>query len=267
MKKIILILLVILGSFSVFGMDLKYGGEIDTNSEYIWRGYNFGRGFMIQPSAFITAFNTTLSLWGSLDAERTRDQIDGGSKIFHEMDITLSYLYSIKNFSVTPKVLIYIYPEEWGKSDAPTLGEFGVNLSYAIKALTLYTDHYIGFELTDKDKIVDYNGAYYGDLGMSLSYEIIEKLTGITSMDIGWGDKKFNQSQGGTDKFKLCGINVGTSLTYNMTDNLYIRQHVNFAHFLSETYTADDTGDDTGAATLKEKPLLFTFGLAFGGSF
>jgi hypothetical protein len=190
---------------------VTYGGELDFNSRYIWRGIPLSKGAVTQPSAWVSAFNFTFSVWGNFVLNNEANQGE-----FNEVDLILSYSREWKKITVEPLVQFYLYPNQ---KDAPATGEGSLKLSYPIIGpVSVFTSHTFD--------IVRYGGSYFGNAGLSYEHEFNSKLSLESSLSLGWGSSKFNDVYLGLSKSALNVAIYDLSLTYYPKKFVYIRPHV-----------------------------------------
>lgn len=150
-------------------------------SQYIWRGYELSKdSLVIQPSATVGYRGFEANLWGNLD---TNDKYTGADKAnWNETDLTLSYTHDVGPVKLSGG---YIYYALEGADDSqelylkiggnfllsPTLSIYreianypgwyfnlGVGHSFNLtKEITLDLGAGIGYQISDTDKIVQYD--------------------------------------------------------------------------------------------------------------
>jgi uncharacterized protein (TIGR02001 family) len=158
-----------------------FSGSVATLSQYIWRGYELSKNsVVIQPSLTVGYQGFEANLWGNLD---TNDQYTKANKAnWNETDLTLSYTRDVGPIKLSGG---YIYYALEGVDDSqelylkiggnfllsPTLSIYreianypgwyfnlGVSHSFNLtKEITLDLGASIGYQLSDTDKIVQYN--------------------------------------------------------------------------------------------------------------
>jgi hypothetical protein len=150
-------------------------GSIAFLNKYIFRGYELSRSsLVIQPALSASFKGFGVTLWGNIDTDAHESQSyfpaahgKEGHKWFNESDLTLSYTYAFKNFSLTGG---YIY---YNTKFTEETEEFfiGIGLDVPSKpTLTIYQD------------INAYPGTYV-NLGVAHSFEVW-KERGVT-LDLG----------------------------------------------------------------------------------
>lgn len=106
MKKVVSLVICLCGSFFYGGISradesVKWGVTADYFSKYIWRGQCINDESVLQPSAFMSLYGFTGSVWTNLDL--TGENNSSGE--FTEVDLTLDYTKALPcvegiNFSV-----------------------------------------------------------------------------------------------------------------------------------------------------------------------
>ncbi len=214
-----------------------YGGEADFNSVYVWRGFAWSDGAVLQPSVWISYSNFTLTGWGNFVLNKEANQGQ-----FNEFDLFVSYQAKWKNFEIEPAIQFYTYPNQPGE---PATGEFSIHVSCLIGSFVLETAHYFDF--------IKYGGAYIGEAGLEYQREISSKLSVDGALRFNWANAKFNSVYAFWDKAALNGLAAEVSLTYYLTDFLYVRPHLEWNSLL-----------DKSLRDWIERPTLMNFGIAIG---
>ena len=135
-------------------------------NKYVFRGYEMSDdSLVIQPSLTLNYKNFSVNLWGNIDTSEHPTQSftpdRPGKKSFNEVDLTLSYTYTLNKLSLTGG---YIY---YGTKYADETEEVFLSLSYDIiskPTLTVYRD------------ISTYPGTYV-NLSFSHSIPVYHKIT------------------------------------------------------------------------------------------
>ncbi len=135
-------------------------------NQYIFRGYEIGKpGLVLQPAMTVSIKGFSVTMWGNLDTNQRNTKTatfnEEFKKGWNETDLTLTYTYSIKDFSITGG---YIY---YGTKYADETEEVFITLAYktiANPTLTVYRD------------ITSYKGTYI-NLGLSHSFPIYKETT------------------------------------------------------------------------------------------
>jgi len=236
--------------FEIFGCCLAQsegsptatGFEIDYNSRYIWRGLPWSEGPVIQPSFWISAHNLTFSCWGNFvtGEEANRGQLN-------ELDLVLTYEHEWHNISIEPSFEYYSYPNQ-DPLDSPSTGQGILRLSLPIGAFAAFTSH--SFDM------INYPGAYFGDIGLSYENRVSDKILLSISSFIGWGSFRFNDVYAGLGKDALNVAEGNISINFDLTDSIYLKPHI-------ETSTLIDSDLRSAAAN----PVLTNAGISAGMEF
>lgn len=155
----------------------------DYNSVYLWRGLTFSEGSVMQPSVNFSYRNINLNIWGNVDFGNQYDQK------LNEVDYALSYKISGKKFEIEPILQFYTYPKN---EVGPSTGEFGVKMSLFAGEFTFFTSQ--NFD------IVEYKGAYSGDISAGYEYNIGKNHSLGAAIGLGWANSKFNEPYTGLAK-------------------------------------------------------------------
>ncbi len=222
---------------------IHYGSELDFNSRYVWHGLAWSEGAVVQPSAWVSAFNFTFSVWNNfvLGNEANQGQ-------FNEVDLTLAYDWAWRKLGAKPALQLWLYPNQPG---VPATGQASMELSYPVGPFRFFTSHALD--------ISAYPGAYYGDFGLSFERELSPNLSMSTSLGLAFASSKYNDAYVGLKQtaFAAAGGERGQlSFTYYPKEFLYLRPHLSYSCLL-----------DRRLRTLVEHANLFTFGLVTGVEF
>jgi len=81
---------------------------VDINSAYVWRGITFNDGVVVQPSLDVSKGGFGVNVWGNLDVDDDDNTLDDGE--FSEIDLTLSYGYSLESVDLSVGYIEYLFP-------------------------------------------------------------------------------------------------------------------------------------------------------------
>jgi hypothetical protein len=219
---------------------IKAGFESDLASRYIWRGLAFSSGAVTQNSIWFTKWGLTASLWSNYDI----GSADVNPRL-NEFDLGLAYESSFHNFDFQSSMQSYFYPSQ---PEAPSTGEFSLNLSYGFPLLQPFT--------TQTFDIKAYRGAYFGELGLQASQDFDEKLSADLTVEMGWGSAKFNQAYIGEVGSAIDLASCQANMTWSLVKSLYLRPHFCVTTLINQDIRAQ-----------VEKATLYQYGAAFGGEF
>jgi hypothetical protein len=183
-------------------------------SKYIWRGYNFEDGPVIQPSLTVGYKGFAANLWGNLNL----DQEGGDSFNWYETDFTLSYDGAYEKLGYS---LGYIYYD----TDDGDTQEIYAGLSYdtiLAPTITVYRD------------IQSFPG-YYVNLGIGHSFSITDKY----ALDLGASAGYYNVDA--DDYSALHDGVLSASMTFPVGEYLSVTPEVYYSFPLSS-----DADDDAG---------------------
>lgn len=225
-------------------------------SRYVFRGYELSKGSVVaQPAITVSYKGFSAGFWGNIDSNEHTTQSFGGSpnrlgeKSFNEVDLTLSYAYSIGSLGLTGG---YIY---YGTKYAPETEELFLSASYDVitrPTLTIYRD------------ITSFPGTYI-NLSLSHSEKIYKEVTLDLGASAGYfsGDDDAFRTEGGTGK-KYRALHDGmikAGVTMPVARNLSLQPVVQYWFPLSSKakrhgYNPNGHLDDTFVMGLN---LLFNF--------
>jgi hypothetical protein len=201
------------------GKAVSFGTEVDLNRSYIWRGIRYNQGFLVQPAAWISSYGFTFTGWANIVAQDGDTLAETGT---NEVDLILEYGAAAGSLELTPSFTYYHYPRDRSFNS----GELAVKASLPIGPVSLSTDHIID--------VVKYKGAYFGDLGIEYEKEFNSKLSFGSYLYIRWASDKFNQNYTGLEEGSLNYADLGLSLPYYLTENLYLTPHLELNIFLNK---------------------------------
>ena len=174
-------------------------GGADFVSRYVWRGFDFGNSFSIQPALSLGAGGFELGFWGSYPLTNASD--------YHEMDLYASY--SVSDFSILATDYYFPAPGvKYGDYKDPGSHTIEVGLSYAGSesfplSLAAYMNVY-----NDDDNTVYFEVGY--------STEVQEVGLDLFVGGTPGGDKVMYY---GTDKFNLINVGLTASKEIKITDS------------------------------------------------
>ncbi len=195
-----------------FQSELNYGLKSDFMSTYLWRGISYNKGFIMQPSVWVSKSDFTFEIWSNL----TLHDIHGDVKR-NEIDFILSYQYLWGNLSLEPSAMYYIYPKQ---EDSPPTGELGLTLSYQFGKFTLVNNFYCD--------VIKYSGAYFNESGISYEKEILQNTSLFAMISAGFASKKFNDIYTGALKSTVNLVTFNLALSYSLSEKITISPHIQF---------------------------------------
>jgi hypothetical protein len=202
--------------------ELSFGVDAGFCNKYMWRGMSINNGLVLQPDAWVSYGNFSVTVWSNLTLW------DKNSINAHEVDLILTYSNSISNLDFESSLIYY------GCIDAasPNTGELLVNLSYPLGDFSVFTNFAVD--------VLQNAGAIYDELGVGYEKELSDKWTVSGSLLTGIASKKFNeyyfaienQPEVSKSAFNLIGVNA--TLTYSPITDFYIDAHYQFNHTLNK---------------------------------
>jgi len=175
---------------------ITMGMALDYNSRYIYRGYAYSEGPVLQPSVSLTINEFTFSSFGNyvLGNEPQQGQIN-------EVDIYLTWSRTWEKITIEPSLNLYTSPNV---PDSNSTFETSLSLSRDFGNFRVSTSHSADF--------VDGSSAtYYGDLGLSHTLEVRPGLSLKTCAAFAWPEPL---------------IALDAALTYYLTKNVYLYPHI-----------------------------------------
>lgn len=217
----------------------SFGFDSDFVSRYLWRCLIYTEGPAWQPSASVSKWGITPSVWASVP-------LSGGTNIstFNEVDLGVSYLRELGNFTLKPGFVYFLYPDLVSTST----GEVSLEASYAIHDVTVGVSQSVDID--------EYRGAYFANVFAGYSRDIGESFHFNGTLSVSWASSKWNGAYFGVTQAALNHAALELSLTCDVWKSLYVRPHAQFA-----TLTAPSLRDAVA------DPNPFVLGVALGASY
>lgn len=218
---------------------------LDVNSAYVWRGMTFNDGAVLQPSLDVSTNGFGINVWGNLDMDDYDGALDSGE--FSEIDLTLSYSWSMGSVDSTVGYIEYLFPTT-DAGGAEGTREIYLSLGMGLPAgfsaaLDLYYD-------------IDEVEEFYGVLGLGYSYAINEKLGLDAGASIAWaGDEYCGDGDAG-----LYDYTLSLSLSYALTEAFSIGANLVYVDSLDDDNLVDiDDGGPLDVNTYFGVSLSYSF--------
>lgn len=165
-----------------------FGAGLDFNRYYLWRGFKWSDGIVLQPSGWLSMGGTTFLVWANYVLN---DESNQGK--FDEVDLSLTYDLNISKISLKSEMIFYFYPNQ---DNAPTTGESIFTLSYPFFGpLSFKTGHAFDF--------IKYKKSYYGFASLFFDHALSNKISIGAEAKAGWGSWEFLKTYTGASKFAL----------------------------------------------------------------
>jgi hypothetical protein len=197
---------------------VSWGIEADFNSKYLWRGINCNDGLVIQPNLWAEYNNLSIGLWGNVTAY---DRFHAVRR--HELDVLLSYEWSLGNLVVDHSVMLYFYP---GQDDAPPTGEAFLGVTYPFEDWAALSNVTADF--------FRYPGSLYFEHGVSYEKKLVENLVVTSTAIIGWANGKFFETYIAEVETSLSLASLNIGLTYTPNSLLFFKPHIQISRVLDE---------------------------------
>ena len=219
---------------------ISFGAEFDFGSRYVWRGMALSDGAVVQPTAWVSAFGFTFSGWGNMGLQDAQ-----GRGKFDEVDLTLSRAFTIDDLGLTIAGQSYV---PLNQDSASATGELSVKFSYPAGSVNLTTTHSVD--------VVAYRPSYYGELAIDYDQDLSSRFSIESSIGLGWGSVKFNDSYWGVSRSALDLAFGEFAFSYYPLSTFYVRPHIGVSSLL-----------DAGLRSQTSSPTLVFGGLALGMEF
>ena len=219
-KWILVLLLVLLPAGIGFSADATL--NMDVKSAYVWRGITFNDSAVFQPSLNVTKGGFGVNVWGNYDF----DDYDGklaDKHQFSEIDLTLSYSYSLKFVDLSAGYIEYTFPSTGGPAGREVYGTIS---NSPVKGLTLTFAAYYELELVED---------YYLNFAASYSYDINDKLGVSVGASAGLIGEDY--SQGGEAGFNE--YNVYLTASYAVYKNIRLSGNIGYTDAIDEDVLPD----------------------------
>jgi len=191
-------------------MPLSWGIESDFNSKFLWRGINYNEGLVIQPNVWASYRNFTAGIWSNITAYDRHNSMKR-----NEIDLNLTYNYTLGKFEIDHMVLLYYYI---GQEDSPPTGEFYTGISYPLGDFSLVSSLTADF--------LTYFGSLYFEHGIGYEKSLGKKFTIASSALLCWANGKFNQTYIGTPVTSLNLVTLNVEMTFKPGGSVYFKPHV-----------------------------------------
>ena len=135
---------------------------VDFVSAYVWRGITFNDGMVAQPYLDVASDGFGINVWGNLDIDDYDNTLDDGE--FSEVDLTLSYGFSLDPVEISLGYIEYLFPE----------GGAGTREVYAGLSMALPAGLSAGVTgYYDFDEVED----YYVNASLGYAVDVSDRLT------------------------------------------------------------------------------------------
>lgn len=206
-------------------------------SRYVWRGQYYTKGPGWQPEGWVSAYGFIGSVWGSMPL--ANEQYQGE---ISEIDLSLIYAKKIKNLTVAPGYVHYLYP---ATPDVPSTGEAFLMLDYEFEYLHIFTSQFFD--------VKEYRGSYYGTFGLAFLHDFFDRFSFKGAISTSWASAEFNKVYFNVDKWTSSTVSFDTSLTIDILDWLFVVPNATY-----DILVDGDLRKQTG------QPNLITGGITIG---
>jgi hypothetical protein len=143
------------------GLKSSWGAETFFYSRYVSKGIASSDGPVLQPSAWVTLDDFTLTYFGNLVLNREERQ-----GRFNEADISLAWTREWKGFSIEPIFTLHTYPNTEDQSQYET----GLTLARDLGPWRLSTFNSVTFAVSEK-------ATYFGEIALGYQQDLLERLS------------------------------------------------------------------------------------------
>lgn len=201
-------------------------------SAYVWRGITFNDGVVLQPSLDVTKGGFGINIWGNHDIDDYDESLDGGQ--FSEIDLTISYAYSIQSIDLSAGYIEYLFPN----AAAPAGREIYVTCGVSpVKGLSLGAAIYYEVD-TVNDLYINVSAAY--------AYEFTDAL----SAEIGLGAGYIGEDYSVGGESGLNDMSLSLSGSYAISEDISIAAGLCYVDTLDEDVLPEEAVDVNVFGTL-----------------
>lgn len=171
---------------------------LDLNSAYVWRGITFNDGLVAQPGIDVTMGGFGVNVWGNFDIDDYNETLDADN--FSEIDLTLSYGFSISKLDIGVGLIEYLFP-----AGGPGTREVYVSLGMPIFAgLSAGLDTYYD---------VDETHGLYSSLGVSYAFDLTDAFSLEAGASVAYATEEFTLGQDGGFHDYSFSVSAGYAIT------------------------------------------------------
>lgn len=231
MKRIIplIALAIVLASSSAYAADAT--AALDINSAYVWRGITFNDEMVLQPSMDVTKGGFGFNVWGNYDLMDDDDEYDIDNEQvseFSEVDLTLSYGFSISKLDVGIGIIEYMFPIAAGSGTREIYLDLGMEI---IDGLSVNLTHY-----QDVDEVE----SFYTAFAIGYSISVSDALGVDIGASVGYADEDWAEyNSGGTESgFHDYSLSLGVS--YAVSEALSVGASISYVDTMNEDVLNED---------------------------
>lgn len=213
--------------------------DFDFVSRYLWRCIISSEGPAWQPSASVSKWGLTPSIWASMPLSR-----ESNRGTFNEVDLSASYQYEVARLTFKPSFVYFFYPN----TSLPSTGELSLEVAYTFRAITLGLSHSVD--------VSEYPGAYFANFFAGYSRDIGETFSFNGTLSAGLASSKWNNAYFGVGQTALNHVALDLSLKCHLWEWLYVRPHMQFGVLTSPSLRN---------AVADPNPIVL--GISLGGDF
>ncbi|MGH9321187.1 MAG: hypothetical protein ACRD21_29260 [Vicinamibacteria bacterium] len=195
-----------------------YGFELDTRSQYLFRGLPFTEGPVSQIAGWVATRGFTFFAWGNFLLERELRQ-----QGFSETNFGASYERQWKNLTLRPGFVTYFYHAPSHLEAEPT-SEGSLTAMYTIGAVDVFTQQVVD--------VGSARGAYYGEAGVSLDRSLGGALAIAGTLSCDFASARYNQAVFGLEHRGFNQVGLEISVTWAPSERVYFRPHFELARTL-----------------------------------
>ncbi|MFP4532482.1 MAG: hypothetical protein ACLFNS_07350 [Desulfobacterales bacterium] len=199
---------------TAFGAEATAGADVA--SAYVWRGITFNDGLVVQPYVDVAAGNGfAINVWGNYDIDDYDNTLD--DKEFSEIDLTLSYGFSLEPVDITVGHIEYLFPNGGAGTSEVFLSAYISPIDGISAGIDAYYDY---------DEVEDYY------VSASLSYDV--------TLDSGLGLGAGASAGYAGEDFTLGPDDGLHEYTFSVNASYPVTDAIGFSAFIAYTDTFDE---------------------------
>jgi hypothetical protein len=194
----------------------------DAVSQYVWRGQLLTDDPVFQPGATVSYKGLSLNAWGSFDMTDIHET-SGQAWHLQEVDYTLAYAYSpIAGLDLQAGAIVYTFPGTAFDSTSELFASATLSKVLLAPTLAVYRD-------------IDEADSWYGNVGISHTFALTEKLGLALGANVGLGDSDYHGFYFGEPRNGLSDLLLSSSLNYALNEHVTLSLYLKFSDMIGST--------------------------------
>ena len=197
---------------------VRWGGEADVNSRYVWRGFTYSQGPVFQPSVWGQARGFTFTAWSNLPLS---DEPRQGQ--FDQLFWTATRSRQWRRWTLEGTLQGYFWQGPPGQPGARTVEAAG-RVAYARGPVELFTAQ--AFDLAA------YRGSYWVEVGAGWQ-RTWHRVQWAAQAEVGLANARFNHAYAGVSRPAVNCAQFDLSASIPLRRGWFIRPHAEFTQLVS----------------------------------